>query len=316
MQCSACAAAVPEDDLFCENCGVALHAAAVEGAACVCGEVDEDGFCLRCGRRVRRPASDHVEEALSAEFAGVSDRGQRHDRNEDRFGVCAGEGGYGLVVCDGVSTSQSSETASAAVVEGLVAVLAEALQAGSIAEPETVLRRAIAAGEANLVARTARVGGGNPPSTTVVAALVQDGQATVGWVGDSRAYWVDASGAEAGARALTRDHSWMNEVVASGQVTVEQARRSPQAHAITRWVGADAGEASTPEVVQVAVVGPGTLLLCSDGLWNYAPTDETMGELLREVGEGEALAVANGLVRFANERGGQDNITVIVLRLG
>ena len=309
MQCSACAAAVPEDDLFCENCGAALHAAVAEG--CLCDEVDEDGFCLRCGRRVRRPASDHVEEALSAEFAGVSDRGQRHERNEDRFGICAGEGGYGLVVCDGVSTSQSSETASAAVVEGVVAVLAEALQAGPIAEPEKVLRRAIAAGEASLVARTARVGGGNPPSTTVVAALVRDGEATVAWVGDSRAYWVDASG----ARALTRDHSWMNEAVASGQVTVEQARRSPQAHAITRWVGADAGEASAPEVVRVAVPGPGVLLLCSDGLWNYAPTDEAMGELLREEGEGEALAVANGLVRFANERGGQDNVTVVVLRL-
>ncbi len=310
MQCSACAAAVPEDDLFCENCGAALHAAAAED--CVCAEVDEDGFCLRCGRRVRRPASDHVEEALSAEFAGVSDRGQRHERNEDRFGICAGAGGYGLVVCDGVSTSQSSETASAAVVEGVVAVLAEALQAGSIAEPETVLRRALVAGEANLVARTARVGGANPPSTTVVAALVRDGQATVAWVGDSRAYWVDA----VGARALTRDHSWLNEVVASGQVTVEQARRSPQAHAITRWVGADAGEASAPEVVQVAVPGPGVLLLCSDGLWNYAPTDEAMGDVLREVGEGDALAVAKGLVRFANERGGQDNVSVIVLRLG
>ncbi len=312
MQCSACAAAVPEDDLFCENCGAALHAAAAEGTACLCDEVDEDGFCLRCGRRVRRPASDHVEEALSAECAGVSDRGQRHERNEDRFGICAGEGGYGLVVCDGVSTSQSSETASAAVVEGVVAVLAEALQGASIAEPETVLRRAIAAGEASLVARTARVGGGNPPSTTVVAALVRDGEATVGWVGDSRAYWVDA----AGARALTRDHSWLNEVVASGQVTVEQARRSPQAHAITRWVGADAGEASTPEVVRVAVAGPGILVLCSDGLWNYASTEEAMGELLRELGQGEALAVANGLVRFANERGGQDNVTVVVLRLG
>ena len=307
MQCSACAAAVPEDDLFCENCGVALHAAAAEATACVCDEVDEDGFCLRCGRRVRRPASDHVEEALSPEFAGVSDRGQRHDRNEDRFGVCAGEGGYGLVVCDGVSTSQSSETASAAVAEGVVAVLAE----GLLGDAETTLRRALAAGEASLVARTARMRGGNPPSTTVVAALVRDGQATVGWVGDSRAYWVDASG----ARALTRDHSWMNEVVASGQVTVEQARQSPQAHAITRWVGADAGEASAPEVVRFALPGPGTLMLCSDGLWNYAATDEAMGDLLREVGEGEALAVANGLVRFANERGGQDNITVIVLRL-
>ena len=314
MQCSACAAAVPEDDLFCENCGAALHLAAAEDGVCLCGEVDEDGFCLRCGRRVRRPASDHIEQQLSADFVGVSDRGQRHERNEDRFGVCVGAGGFGLVVCDGVSTSQSSETASAAVVEGVRAVLAEALQAGSIgsmAEPEMVLRRAIAAGEASLVARTARVGGGNPPSTTVVAALVQDGQATVGWAGDSRAYWVD----EAGARALTRDHSWMNEVVASGQVTVEQARRSPQAHAITRWGGADAGEASAPEVVRLAVPGPGMLLLCSDGLWNYAPTDEAMGDLLREVREGDALAVADGLVRFANERGGQDNVTVIVLRL-
>ncbi len=80
-------------------------------------------------------------------------------------------------------------------------------------------------------------------------------------------------------------------------------------------MGADAGDSSTPEVVNFALPGPGTLLLCTDGLWNYAATDEAIGDLLQEVSEGDALAVAGGLVRFANERGGQDNISVVVLRL-
>lgn len=318
MQCPACAAALPEGDLFCENCGVPLHAAAADGGSCVCGasagEVDEDGFCLRCGRRVRRPASDHIEEAVSPDFAGVSDRGKRHERNEDRFGMVAHEDAYGLVVCDGVSTSQSSETASAAVVEGVVTAFREALNDGLLQETETVLRRVLAAGEANLVQGTARVGGSNPPSTTVVAALVDRGKATIGWVGDSRAYWID----EYGARALTRDHSWLNEVVATGQFTVEQARLAPQAHAITRWVGADAGEASGPEIVQTVLPGPGILLLCSDGLWNYAPTDDAMADVLRDASRSEpaALAMVNRMVDFANERGGQDNITAVMLRIG
>jgi serine/threonine protein phosphatase PrpC len=76
----------------------------------------------------------------------------------------------------------------------------------------------------------------DPPSTTLVAAVVQDHTATIGWLGDSRAYWISPQG----SRQLTKDDSWLNDIVASGQMTEAEASKSDKAHAITRWLGVDA----------------------------------------------------------------------------
>jgi serine/threonine protein phosphatase PrpC len=325
MHCAACAADVPDDDLFCENCGQRLGAspplaqppecACSEGGASV--ELDEEGFCLRCGRRVRRPApdhaEDHVEQSLSPTFAAVSDRGIRHERNEDRFSLYRDEGAYAIAVCDGVSATRNAELASSSVAEAVQAALAEAIGSGNLKDREQLMRQAIAAGAACLTANAGTDGNQNSPSTTVVAALVADGVATIGWVGDSRAYWIDASR----ALPLTRDHSWLEEALAEGRMTAEEARASPNAHAITRWIGSDAGESAEPDCVRYTIPGAGLLLLCSDGLWNYAPTPEALAKLVLEssVGEKDGLALAKRLVQFANRQGGQDNITVAVLQL-
>jgi serine/threonine protein phosphatase PrpC len=323
MQCPDCTAVLPDEDLFCENCGLRLSDAAAVVAAtpaaqtpCTCGaaveEIDEEGFCLQCGKRVRRPASDHVEFSVSAEFAAVSDRGVKHDRNEDRCAIFGGPDGFAMVVCDGVSATKKSEVASAAVAEGVIAYLTAALADGNVADAETLVKQAIAAGEGNLSAQEGQAPGENAASTTVVAALVAGGWATIGWVGDSRAYWIDAGG----AKTLTTDHSWLNQAVGNGEMSREQAERAPQAHAITRWIGADAGECSTPEMMRFAMETPGILLLCTDGLWNYFPTEEMMAGLVHDVqadGE-EALEICRLLVGFANRLGGHDNITVAVLR--
>ncbi|MGA2597621.1 MAG: protein phosphatase 2C domain-containing protein [Bryobacteraceae bacterium] len=315
MQCPRCEAALPDDDLFCESCGTRLSSIA-EPAVCACGaaasEIDEDGFCSRCGHRARRPASDRMETALSPVYAAVSDRGLKHARNEDRFGIEEGGGGYACVVCDGVSSSRESELAASAVAGKVAESLARALKNGAISNREAIMRRAIAAGEAALAAHPARDAEDNPPSTTVVAAFVADGLATFGWVGDSRAYWIGTDG----ARQLTSDHSWVNTVVAAGELTAEEAEKSPQAHAITRWLGADAGENSAADTAQFTIPGAGILLLCTDGLWNYAATPAEMARIVHDAaGDGqEALAVARKLIEFGIAQGGHDNITAIVLR--
>jgi serine/threonine protein phosphatase PrpC len=148
----------------------------------------------------------------------------------------------------------------------------------------------------------------NPPSTTIVAAMVVDGTATLGWVGDSRAYWI----ADGTGRQLTSDHSWMNSVVSAGEMTPEQAARDPQAHAITRWLGADAGENSRADILHFPISAPGCLLLCTDGLWNYAPDPRQLAQLIQAP---DALAAARSLVEFAIAQGGHDNITAILLRV-
>jgi serine/threonine protein phosphatase PrpC len=255
-----------------------------------------------------------MEVVLSPACAAVSDRGLKHPHNEDRFGIQQAGAGYALVVCDGVSASRDSELASAAVAERVSEWLAKALQNGAIRDRQSVMRQAIAAGAAVLADHPARDESDNPPSTTVVAALVKDGHVTVGWVGDSRAYWIGPGGGQ----QLTHDHSWMNTVISSGEMTAEEAAQHAQAHAITRWLGADAGENSTADTAQFPIQPPGVLLLCTDGLWNYAPSSEAIAQVVHQSHRNgaDALAVSRSLVEFANAQGGQDNITAIVLDVG
>lgn len=328
MICASCVAEVPNDDLYCENCGSSLQGgeqtlpAAAKAqvelnlSPCGCGaaadEVDEDGFCLRCGRRVQRPPSDHIEQEIAPDFAGVSDRGCRHDRNEDRFALVEGRGGRALVVCDGVSATRQSEVASAIVTDVICRSLQIYLQDPGEAAPEAVLTEALASAQSELQAQAGHHAGAESPSTTVVTALVIGNRVTLGWAGDSRAYWIGHEGAV----LLTRDHSWAQEVVGTGEFTEEQARAAPQAHAITRWLGADVEPEQGPEIKKVDKTTPGTLLLCTDGLWNYAPDAVALCSVLDGCApEDTMLQRARQLVAFALEQGGEDNITVALMQL-
>lgn len=314
MKCPACAADVPEDDAFCESCGQDLRTPAPPSAgSCACGagpeEVDADGFCERCGRRVRRPPTDHIEQVVSPTFAAISDRGLRHDRNEDRCGIAAAGAGFALVVCDGVSATTKSERASEAVSAAMLQGLSAHLQR-PVLDAGGAMREALAAAAATL--NNPYQSEPDPPSTTMVAALVEAGVATIAWAGDSRVYWID----EGGVRQLTEDHSWMNDVVSARVMTVEDAEQDARAHAITRWFGADNAGTLGPEMARFVLPGAGTLLLCTDGLWNYAATPEALDAVWAQAQGGDALSVAEKLVAFANGCGGRDNVTVAVLRVG
>jgi serine/threonine protein phosphatase PrpC len=132
---------------------------------------------------------------------------------------------------------------------------------------------------------------------------------TIGAVGDSRAYWIS----DASAELLTVDDSWAQEQVAEGLMNEAEAQRHPHAHAITRWLGEDA----PGDAIQVTTFTPltsGRLVLCSDGLWNYAPTTERLATLVRALPSGTPpIEVARSLTHVALAAGGRDNITVVVV---
>jgi PPM family protein phosphatase len=130
---------------------------------------------------------------------------------------------------------------------------------------------------------------------------------TVGWIGDSRAYWVPDS-AETHPRRLTTDDTLVAQLVAAG-MDEEAASAHLNAHALARWVGADA-EQAPPHIVTLRPAGPGRLVICSDGLWNYLPEAET---LAARVSDTPPLKLAADLTAIALELGGHDNITVVVV---
>ncbi|HEY2203414.1 MAG TPA: PP2C family serine/threonine-protein phosphatase [Pseudonocardia sp.] len=279
-----------------------------------------------------RPADDEHVEIDLGRLAGVSDRGLVHTHNEDamalgcrpaadlRPGLVAE---LALVACDGVSTVRQPELASRAAADTALRVLLGP-------EPEVDPRRArlprghrgiraAAVAAAESVAELGRVGELDPPSCTLVCAHLEepadDGEPviTVGWVGDSRAYWLAAPGAEEPTRLLTTDHSWATAMIESGRLDAATALADRRAHAITRWLGR-AGEPE-PEVVSWAPGGPGALLLCTDGLWNYLPDAADLAAVVVPALErGESpLVVAKGLTDLALRAGGHDNITVLLV---
>lgn len=301
MECPHCAAVLPDDDLFCEECGKPLKNE--NAPLCLCGapegDLDEDGYCLQCGRRCRPAPGDHVEIELSPDFAAVSDRGRHHHRNEDRCAIAERAERKLLVICDGVSSSIDAQVASQSATDA-------AMQ--SLAEGATLAAAIAAASEA--VRQLGREAGEVAPSTTVVAATVCERSIDVAWLGDSRAYWVS----EANSRQLTADHSWVNEVVAAGEVSYAEAVKSPRAHGITRWLGADADAELQPGCVEFRAAGAGSLVLCTDGLWNYADELSQMAALARPESGESALETSRRLVAFANDSGGQDNVSVAIFR--
>jgi serine/threonine protein phosphatase PrpC len=164
--------------------------------------------------------------------------------------------------------------------------------------------KALAGG--NAPAGGAAPSGGDIPSGGDAPAPV--GVVTICWLGDSRAYWLAAGG----SRRLTADDSLAQEMVDSGLLGEAEALASPQAHVITRWLGADIAE-PRPHVSRFVPREPGVLLICSDGLWNYVPEAEDIAGLAMPGALTDPVGTAGTLLKFALDAGGMDNITVVLV---
>lgn len=342
-ECPICQAVVQPLDCFCEVCGNAL---AVVGTVSCCPRcqapgdaIDSEGYCEQCGFQVNRSRlrepDGRVELTLGFSLAGISDRGLVHTRNEDAIALASVEGTSILVVCDGVSSSLNPHMASQTAAQTICQVLTAAAPSGI--HPTSALQRAMAQAQAAVAALApikfydARHNSRldemttllDPPSTTGVAAIVQAGMATIGWLGDSRAYWVPAGGADRAAaekgadhpaaQQLTEDDSWNNTQAREGQGA--EASEASHAHVITRWLGADAPN-SNPSILTVHLRDPGYLILCSDGLWNYLQDAAHLADLiasaLQSNANSGAAELAQHLVNYARSQGGYDNITVAI----
>jgi serine/threonine protein phosphatase PrpC len=326
-QCSACSAPVQAIDRYCEACGHELNAppaadrvpggsspdeasgrwlssADVPEACPACGSTTfgAEGFCDGCGQR-RPTARNHTELDLGA-VAGASDLGHRHHRNEDAMGIGVIDGAVVTVVCDGVSSSTRPDTASHAAVDAALPALLGALAKGT--DPQTATGAAARAAQAATTLVAGPQPGASPPSCTFVCATVTADAVTVGWVGDSRAYWLPDGGGE--PACLTTDDSLAGKLAAAG-VDVRAIAANPQSGALVRWLGADARDTDA-HLRTFVPPGPGRVLVCSDGLFRYRPV---VTDLAAAAAKGSPLATAQTLVRLALDEGGHDNVTVVLI---
>ncbi len=237
---------------------------------------------------------------------GLTDVGLRREKNEDAFLVDPAMNLY--AVADGMGGHAAGEIASRIAVEALE----ESMRGGGFdprsAAPQDASRQL----EASFTEANRRICDSiqfhdeqRGMGTTLVALLALPGKAVLAHVGDSRAYLV-----RRGKLArLTSDHSWVNEQVKLGLLSDDDAQRHPMRNIVTRALG------SRPEVgmdVLVEEMLPGDVfLLCSDGLNTMLSDAEIRTLLLSHTGRPEAACRA--LVEAANDRGGEDNVTVVVV---
>ncbi|MCO8269427.1 serine/threonine-protein phosphatase [Actinoplanes sp. TRM 88003] len=261
----------------------------------------EDGYCEHCGMLAGRER-DHLETDCGAVAASVTDRGLRHHRNEDAMWLVTRGSEVDVVISDGVSSSFDPDVASLTAVQAAGDLLPAGDVAAAISAAQAAVAELAASGDPRRQASN--------PACTIVSAAVRGDAVTVGWIGDSRAYWVPEVGP---AEQLTEDDSWATHVIALG-ADPEQAMRDPKAHAITAWLGADAGKV-TPRTGEFVVGDAGHLVLCSDGLWNYLTDPAAFAAAVREGlrEQGTLISAARWLADYANTAGGADNITVALI---
>jgi serine/threonine protein phosphatase PrpC len=303
--------------------GGAIAPAPADGAVteptaghCACGGTfDPDGWCDRCGQRAPSER-DHLVVTLSPQLAAVTDKGRHHPRNEDAVALAQAGSRSVLVVCDGVSSATDSDLAAIAAADAARDVLSTApppdtaSPAGRVEYYSDLLSQSAHAANAEAALVATHVGGQNPPSCTFAVAVVDGELVVAGWVGDSRVYWLGDDGT---ALQLSVDDSWATEQVEHG-LSREVAEADPQAHSITRWLGADAGD-PTPSCGSLSAPGTGWVLVCSDGLWNYCSGAADLVSLVRKYETTDPTELAAHLVDWANEQGGHDNITAALARV-
>ncbi len=243
--------------------------------------------------------------------------GKQRQHNEDALltfsATLATNGGsvpFGLfVVADGMGGHQHGEQASTLAVRCVGSYILRKLYTPLLSlkpsHPDGSLVEIMQEGvqEAHRVIVKQVPGGG----TTLTAALILGNQMTIAHVGDSRAYLIYGNEP---MEVLTRDHSLVKRLVELGQLTTAEAAVHPQRNVLYRALGQ--GEAFTPDIHSIQVLEAAYLLLCSDGLWGVVPEAEIQRLVLQACSVEDAC---QGLVDAANEAGGPDNISVILIRL-
>lgn len=242
--------------------------------------------------------------------AALTDEGKRRDHNEDAFLALPDHGVF--IVADGVGGRACGEVASALTIETFTEA-APRLNAALQAYAERPGRRTrnhvlevldeTCQMASRRVYEAAEIESRRGMTTTVVGAVVGAGSIFLGHVGDSRAYLLR----EGELLQLTDDHSMVNELVRTGQMSYEEARRSRYRNVITRAIGLQ--PTVQPDVAAVEVLPGDRLVLCSDGLSDPVPG----GDLARLLGRGSPAAAAENLLQEALDNGGPDNITIVVV---
>lgn len=231
--------------------------------------------------------------------AAVTDTGRSRERNEDA--MIAGEAVF--AVADGMGGHLAGDVAAATALLPVEALDGRVYP--DAASARAALLDAILAANAAVVRKAADDPGLRGMGTTLTATIVEGRRLHVGHVGDSRAYLIR----DGALTQLTRDHTLVAHLIEKGQITEEEAATHPHRSIVTRAIGVDVD--IDVDTLTIELEDGDEVLLCSDGLTGPLSDEEILQTLLDNADVEEA---AQALVDLANDHGGPDNITVVLLR--
>ena len=254
------------------------------------------------------------------------------ENNEDNFTVCPdlklnewivpaqygqaiplGENGCVMVVADGMGGQNAGEVASAIAVETVQDMFSPVKMPSDVLKrPETIkgfLKKVVAEADARVKAYSTTHANAEGMGSTIVMAWLVGSSVYVAWLGDSRAYsYVPGKG----IGRLSKDHSYVQQLVDAGDLTDEEAMVHPNSNIITRSLG-DIGQKPKVDVAEYPLMDGEVLLLCSDGLCGYC-RDEVIGGIIEQYADNLQLCKEK-LTDAALAAGGSDNITIALLRV-
>ncbi|OFO84950.1 protein phosphatase [Propionibacterium sp. HMSC062D05] len=256
--------------------------------------------------------------AARGDVACASHIGLRHETNQDAAALGIDGSGHHivLVVADGVSSTEGAEECARVASHTARDYLAATMDQGlPINDDDTVtlFERTFQKAHEAVVSGSGPIG-----ACTLAAAVATDDRIVVGNIGDTRTYWFPDDGDPI---RLSIDDSMAQAQMDLG-LSREEAERGIGAHAITKWIGASATDVA-PRVMAYKPQQSGWLLVCSDGLWNHVPDAGDFARLMADLvskahtddhGHASPAGVADGLIAYANNCGGHDNITVALWR--
>lgn len=292
----------------------------------VCGHGNREGakFCRACGTLLpATPASTAPSPSprLNLRVASRSDLGKMRQNNEDtcftgtlRQGTNAAV--YLLLIADGMGGAQAGEVASSMASETMQRTVRDELKESFPASPEawqTLLQKAATNANQRIYAQASTHESKRGMGTTLTVLAVVNNDIHMAHVGDSRAYLINPNGVtEDGAKLMqmSNDHTLVARLVDIGQLTPEEARNQPQSNMLYRALGTEA--AVEVDTMSLPLQPDDVLLLCSDGLTAHV-NDMELEEMALSGDSPDTIC--DRLVALANERGGRDNISVIVAKV-
>lgn len=238
-------------------------------------------------------------------YFSKSDIGLVRSKNEDSLVVLQNHGMTLAVIADGMGGHLGGQKASNLAIEAIQTAWENVQQAFLPVEAENWIQETIAVANETIFNYSHENAEFEGMGTTVVLALISSENATIGNIGDSRCYLF----ANSELSQITEDHSFINFLIKSGEITVEDAEHHPRKNVLTRALGTN--EKVEIDLKTIQLENASILLLCSDGLYGKVNIDFLVEHLMNDTSLEEK---ANQYIEEAKNNGGEDNISVIILQ--